>query len=564
MPKFKNSIDIVKAMYTSYSKSNIMPNNVTFLSVDWNEFSSEIIKWLTDIPKSKLTGSIRMKEGSDITFVIKDALNKKFGNIDNANGDNYNGLLVKYTSVVFAGGSIRGNYYNDGKNEYQFSVFPTNPKANTFTNIVYSATSQYSNVYIDKQTGILRVVELSDLESITTITATVYLTDGSTVEISKGVEIYNRQAKLGDLVYADGSFGSPLNDDNTKTVVGICCYVADDSSGLYNPNDVQKRLMVAPNYIYTQSWGIEDTVKGKSATGASQLLYFPGESISNTTVYKLPNSGITNSGIPSGVRFDGLILPDKIGDYTYGDGTGMQVFQASTAAGRGFSSNEETSSILYRTLDYELALLAGDLYKEGDIVNAGYAETLKAIQQRNKVLTSDIQYNTEIKLHFSIPSSNENRSETENLLQLIDAIQIYAKDVLGDSNYTRWQGLYFPAPSLAYAYEPTGLMIGETLSPKFKSHNWFLPPSGLLLRLRTWTYAINKAYDIFEAARIQGKCNLPSFLEGAGFFSSTTNGERVWESTQRNTGGGNPLGAASKWGIGGSQSHNEHYIVCAF
>jgi hypothetical protein len=95
-------------------------------------------------------------------------------------------------------------------------------------------------------------------------------------------------------------------------------------------------------------------------------------------------------------------------------------------------------------------------------------------------------------------------TEREHLERLIEDINIYARDVLGDSVWNRWQGFYFPAISMAYAYEPTGLKKGEELSPKFKKHNWFLAPAGITLRLQVWWHVAGDTYNIFTKAKQKG------------------------------------------------------------
>lgn len=567
MPKFTNSKDIIMAMYASYSKTHIMPKEVTFLNVNWTDLPVQVVEWLTKIENVTISGVIRVSSTHEVTFQIKDALNKKFGNVDDKDSEHHKGLIVGYQTVLFAGGSINGNYYNDGKGEYPFSVSPTNQKANSFTKISYSVVNQYSKTSIDPDTGVLKIIELSDLESITTITAIVHLTDGSTIQISKGVEIYNRKAHLGDLVYADGSFGSPLNDDNTKTVVGVCCYVADETSGLYNPKDVQKRLMVAPTLFYIASRGISTNVRGKSSTGARQVLFFPGETPSTTTVYKLPSTRVTSSGVDSTHHYgQNILFPDKIGDTTFSDGTGMQVFSSNTAAGDGYAFGETSDMVEYRTLDYELAQLAGNSYKEKDVVNSGYAATLMAIKQRNRILKSNISYDGVTTLDFQIPEASEGRTETSHLRSLISDIQVYAKETLGDANYYQyWGGLYFPPFSLAYAYEPT-VREGEELSDKFKAHNWFLPPGGLLVRIQIWLYH-GKDNDIFKEARLKGKFDISGFQTGsaaATFGAIPTNDVATtiaWGFVP-GTGGASSIGL-------GARSNSEttkypHFFVCAF
>lgn len=92
--------------------------------------------------------------------------------------------------------------------------------------------------------------------------------------------------------------------------------------------------------------------------------------------------------------------------------------------------------------------------------------------------------------------------------------------------------MYFPSASIAYAYEPSGLKNGEELSPKFKSHNWFLAPVGIAARILVWLrYGGNN--NIFNGANQLGKSNL-TFTRGfqtstiSSKTASTQNAVGVW------------------------------------
>jgi hypothetical protein len=141
-------------------------------------------------------------------------------------------------------------------------------------------------------------------------------------------------------------------------------------------------------------------------------------------------------------------------------------------------------------LDDVLLPLAGNGYAKGDIVNSGYAKTLRVIAHRNNILRTGL---TQVGLEPSRAHSNIPTGEDElyELAKCISAIRAWAKseEGLNDTQYgDRWSQLYYPVVSACYAYEPKNLMRGEVLNPKFSKHNWFSIPCGMLVRLCYYTY----------------------------------------------------------------------------
>ena len=161
-----------------------------------------------------------------------------------------------------------------------------------------------------------------------------------------------------------------------------------------------------------------------------------------------------------------------------------------------------------RTLTKSLAKLAGDSYNEGDIVNDGYAQTLKLIEHRNTVLDNDV-YGAENKVlipakTFEKPATTSNKSELECLVDFMDYISNWASVELGETSPTKWKQLYWSAASACYAYEPK-IQKDDNLLEKFKLHNWWLPTEAQIARI-IWYIQYGDLYkeNIFSDAILKG------------------------------------------------------------
>lgn len=188
---------------------------------------------------------------------------------------------------------------------------------------------------------------------------------------------------------------------------------------------------------------------------------------------------------------------------------------------------EPQNSLGARTLTAALAALAGNGYHEGDIVNSGYAKTLKLIQHRNKILnTGIVLYPAEGEVParvlgpLTIPTEREGRTELENLVSLIATLRNYMATEYEDDNSAKWSQIYYPAASAAYAYQPK--VTGVELADKFRAHNWFLPANGLLMRLCWYSSkGISSNENIFKKAIEKG---VFTNFTASHFWSSTEYG----------------------------------------
>jgi hypothetical protein len=125
-------------------------------------------------------------------------------------------------------------------------------------------------------------------------------------------------------------------------------------------------------------------------------------------------------------------------------------------------------------------------------------------------------------LNTPIPqaSSDGLYSELESLTRLMEAVSTQMKDEYGETNYAKWEQLYYPAASGCYAYEPT-VKIGEKIDSKFKKHNWFLPTLGELMRM-FYYISSNKTMGDNIFAKAINKGLMSSYFTGNGNAYSST------------------------------------------
>jgi hypothetical protein len=471
---------------------------------------------------------------------------------------------------------LKGNFYTETNKSHKFELRPYSFYENSQYNVGYGVEG-VEGVIMDSTEGILSVYSLSDTKKYATIKCRVYYLDDTKVAkeslITKTIEVWNRPAQVGDLVYADGTFNSAeYYDEGEKTPIGICFYVPPrDNNGnvltkFANPNDKQLRLMVALeetkvniNGALTSSlqWGCMPLFHADS--DAQYALYdtdSAGNKVNLTSasnkvynvydiqaVRNLASIGLDNMYIDP----DTSTNPNGASDYrdlNTGDGLlndGFKCVTPDMAIGDGFAYNESNmsfDSIGERTLNADLAKLAGSGYKENDIVNSGYAKTLKIIAHRNNLLNNDIiGADGEVIYQggsFPLPSASGSTTEIKALGTLIDQLCTWASQSggLNDPYPTKWQQLAYPFISACYAYQPTILQDGEVLADKFKSHNWFAPTEGHVARICWYAkYGTKGGFDPFKNARDKGLL---------GNLNTSSSGH--WSVTEGNS--------AYAWGVG--------------
>lgn len=551
---------LVENIYSSQkTQSNPYLQSIHVENVNWSNLDANVMEWLADIPTCELKGTISIKEDDPygnprITWDLKNKINAKFGNVDYERASSHKGLLLSYTKKDFyaASAKIRGNFYVEAGVTFQFEVMPYSIYENTQAGIYYSITKQpiSTKLNLNRNTGVLTVTSLSDTYDEVVINVTIhnYLSNGAyaAYDIQKTIEIWNRPAQIGDLVYADGTFSSAETWEEEKTPIGICFYVPPrDKDGnvmtkYANPNDKQLRLMAALeetvvpiNGENTSSlqwgaqkqttdqnpeWNIQNSLyhlDGASnrvdLTSSKGFNVYDIEDIRNLTSRGSDNPYIDPLRVPieGEAPFDYLDNSDEA-SFNYG----FKCIAPDKAMGDGFAYNESQvsfNSVGERTLTSELAKLAGSGYKEGDIVNSGYAKTLKVIAHRNSLLSNNIIGADGEVIYtggtFSAPSADSGKTEMKVLGELIDNLRNWAANSLQDQYPEKWQQLAYPFASACYAYEPTPqLLDGAVLADKFKAHNWFAPTEGLLARICWYAKYADKVdgSDPFKVAREKG------------------------------------------------------------
>lgn len=566
---------IVESIYSAQkSQSSPYLQSIHVENVNWTDFDVEALSWFADRPTCEFLGTIAIKEDGiggvpRVTWDLKNKFNAKFNkeledgtylDIDSGSA----GLKLDYLQRVIdmSGTKVNGNFYNEAGDTFQFGVTPNTPYVNTQTRIRYSIEGS-GDYTMNSKSGVLTVNSLEDTQQTAIVKAHITLNESGsqrTESVQKTIEIWNRPAQLGDLVYADGTFSSAASYDGEKTQIGLCFWVGkDDGTGKYmNPLDTQKRLMVALEDIELDlatgttsslQWGC--MIPWDANQNAQYTLYDTKEdgtlvnltsaSAKVTNVYNIQSIvDLSTRGLDN-VYIDPNPSTNPKGESDYRDlntptaveyNDGFKLCEPSTAIGDGFAYNETSTQVKARTLDSELASLAGSGYATGNIVNSGYAKTLKIIAHRNALLSSDIiGADSNVLLTggtFELPKATSSVSEMESLATLIDNIRAWATNTLGDDYPNKWSQLAYPFVSACYAYEPEReWKDGEVLADKFKAHNWFAPTEGLLSRICWFVkYGEYGEMDVFKDAIDKLGNDVIKFSTSSNHWSVTEAGTR--------------------------------------
>lgn len=424
-------------------------------NIDWTEVQASLMDWLVNMAHSTLTGTVSITgANTSVTFEMKRKFLEKWGAVDSAD----NPLRLTYALRDLVQALIVGDSNIRTTGQHAFSLTPatvggvSTPYGNKFTHISWSISNNpYATV--NPETGVLTATALGNENAdgtgpTATLTASLTLTDGSTMTATKTLRLYDRSARVKDYVFADGTF-SDIND-GTKTAIGMCFYI--------NPENPEERLMVAMKDAGSGYWGLFNHSS------------YPDSSIPDIvleTGYNAYNTPMTDVG-EVGVQQ----TTEGGSDYYISDATYRDESDTGDADGfRKFSPNSAAGHIGFMTLPRDF-----HGYKAGERIPYGLYETLIVIDHRDEVLGQ---------LGYDIPAASANETEMEALNRLIAAIR-------AESGETKYAQFYYPGCSLAHAYEPTILRSGEVLADRFKAGNWFTPSGGDLARLY-WYHS--KGYD---------------------------------------------------------------------
>ena len=431
-------------------------------NIHWEGTDIAVLNYLASVRSCQLKGYVYILGQNSVTFTVKQQLIASFGAVDSRSND----VFMEYNVRPVGGITIGGDTYIRKPGQYQFHCLPNTNYGNDFVDIKWSLSNN-NYATMDEKTGLLTVTSVGDelYKPQATVTCTMTKMDGSKLTATRVVGLYDRSAKVGDYVFADGSYSDIL--DNNKTVVGICFYINPD-----NPTD---RRMVAVAPIGSYAWGLMDSLSHMGDSW-NETYAIPGIQLSDNSKYSVYDiQSIDNYTSVGGYDGTSTINDVNIRDEsTSGDADGFRIYQPNCAFG-----------------DMGLVTLTADFHghRAGAKLPIGLVKTLRIIDHRNTILNDS-------GVNLPLPSANAYQTESENLKSLIDDIVL----LHGANKYAQY---YYPAASYCHAYEPTSLRDGEVLSDKFKAHNWYLPSPGELARLYWYHskgYEVGKDFAIFARA----------------------------------------------------------------
>lgn len=423
------------------SSSNVL-NEVKLRGVNWDGFSVLYLEKLTDMklanPDNELTGVITVS--GNVSFDLKLKLIRAWGNVDGEGP-----LTVNYVKRALTSATIEGDIYmGEVGKDYQLRINPEPASANRVTAFSWSLDNT-TYATIDEQTGVVHVnrIGVEEDNPHAKVICRITTDDGSVVTAERNIGFYVRSCKVGDLVFADGSY-SDVND-TSKTVVGVCFWI--------NPYDKTQRLCMALKDIPSNMWGLYyDSNNGSNGFNEITLEDHPGYSAFDVpTIANIGSSGVTGNYVNESTYRD---------ETDAGDPDGFR--QLTDAAGDiGFTRVDEP--------------IAG--YYKDQPIPVGLLKTLKIIAHRNLILNDPACDDLPVPV-----------DEGAGLYQAtVNAIN--NAGLLGN----KYKQFYYPAASLCNAYQP-GVTKGEVLADCFKQGKWFLPAEGDLMRMY-WYHRLGYGYD---------------------------------------------------------------------
>lgn len=436
----------------------------TLHGIDWTEtpIDESILVRLSKICKNgDIKGTIAL---SSLNYKNKMDLISKFGEIDNPK----NALHITYPVKSIDGIQMPKIIYVSRPNSStQLYFTPTRTEGNNFTHYEWSVGIIQNNtnnvsVEINENTGVLRVTGIGTEASKEYVTVSVKVYNknyetGEETQIAEGnttVRLYERKAKVGDLIYHDGTYLSYNEHDSSKEVVGICFYIEENPAQGTEP----LRLMVHPSMVLKN----RDDITG---------LQFGLSSDSN---------GINNLDIIGGNTYNIESITDVAGTIASYSSWDQYKLGDKWNFGSKIDKDGKQHSIWH--------IGPKDPNDENKIAYGEYNSN-EVIKHRNNILLT-LGVKTPQELY---DDQGENKVQTEIQITSDCIVPAAAADefiripslynTLDDNEKGRCHLFYYPVFSMVYAYEPVLTNANLTLADKFKAHNWFIPSAGEALRL---------------------------------------------------------------------------------
>lgn len=455
------ALDIVNNLKESTNLSSL-----TILGIDWTDVSTETLSFLLD-KKAKLTGRVTLSESVSVDANLKMRMVGMWGNID----DEKNALYVSYNKVEIKSASLKGYRYFAKEGNYTLKLYTMPVAGNDIVYVSWKMTES-PLATIDQKTGIITVTEAGSRENDdkATVTVTLQLSSGKTLEATTDVYFYAYQAQLGDYVFADGTYGSDLSFSDS-TPIAVIFYI--------EPKARKWAIAVALKDYGERVWGLWDST---DANNGMNGIILGSNNIYN--VYNLPllhDYTNTVNVSDSTMRDESNTANDGFKEYTV----------LNTISDIGFEEITQSmwdTSVGHTNLGEYIEKIGG--LKIGDMIARGQLNTLKIIAHRDYILQDS-------NVNLPIPKATPTKTLAESLSQCINSVQA------SHNNAKKYQQYYYPAASYCNAYVPS-LNSGDHLVEKFEEGRWFLMSSGEMARCSWYAmkgYHVGVANNIFAQAK---------------------------------------------------------------
>lgn len=543
-PNF-NEYDFIKNYFIKPNNEKLV--NITLTNINWGSeqnVSVDDLKYLINVRKPNnsnskvvITGDIDLGNTA-IDFDTKMLCLSNFGNIDSSK----NSLRIKYKMIEYSSAmgapTISGtdNIWKTGS--YKFTVnyesFEGLP-ANDFCDIIWSVDDNECYT-IDPKTGVLNVKKLP--ESIQNQNITINCTIqrykrnefGALTDEMEDIKVQQKKvslsqplAKIGDVVYADGTYGSPEQLMDNKTIIGVCIY-ADPNAA----NGAEQYKIAASTEIIKCS---------NEAKDVKTHAYYPIWGRSSADLYKTASSQnpsilsnymefpicSTDSSVRRLKIFqDGYVFKNNSANYTtlyptsysWGDAGNLCDIIA-TEHRAGYSYNNEAALLDFGFENYNktnTSICAGK-YNTLHIIDnvipslrakeldGGYGVSLLDLNDWMNIMNANNQFKgatSKFELFNYIMAGNSptyDNSVYGNYSSLIGS-----DDVTTRSHYL---ANYYPAHIYCNSYKPFSFNNNnrndnnEELHDNFREGKWFLPSAGELSRILCFSLIDNESNHMF-------------------------------------------------------------------
>ena len=429
-------------------------SSLTILGINWEDVSAETLSWLLD-RQTKLTGRITLSKSVAVSATLKMRMVGMWGNID----DESNALYVSYNKVEIKSASLKGNRYFPTTGVYTLKLATIPVDGNDILYVSWKMTES-PLATIDPKTGIITVTDAGSRENDdkATVTVTLQLSSGKTLDATTDVYFYPYQVQLGDYIFADGTYGSDMSFSDS-TPIGVIFYI--------EPKERKWAIAVALNDYESRVWGLYNSTDANNGMNGIKL-----GSNSNYNVYNLPLLQDCTNGLSvtdANMRDESNTANDGFKEYT----------TINTISDIGFE--KITQSMWNINVGHTIL---GEYFdhvglKVGDMVARGQLNTLKIIAHRDYILKDP-------NVHLPVPKATSDKTLAQSLSECIKSVQA------SHNNAQKYQQYYYPAASYCNAYVPTLDNNTQTLAEKFSEGHWFLMSSGEMARC-SW-YSM-KGYD---------------------------------------------------------------------